>query len=93
MNCFDGGNRLTRILEFGYIVLYYCLNCGIEMKGIGKRCEILHISWCLLHQFLPVLVGYLCISQVEKDVSELHLLWVITSLSHHLRKGECSVKL
>ena len=48
------------------------------MKSVGKRREVLHISWCLLHQFLPVLFGYLCISQVEKNVSELHLLCCIT---------------
>ena len=90
---FGGGYRLTRVLELCDIVLNHCLNCWIETKGIGKRCEVLHVGTSLFHQLLPICGGYLCVSQSEQDVSELYLMRVTSSLMHYLCEDKGFVKL
>ena len=93
MHSFDGGNRLTCGLERGNIVLHYCFNSGMQAKCIGKWGDVWNFGWSLFHKAIPVFNSDSSISQTKENVSEMHLVWVITSLTHDLGESESLVKL
>ena len=74
-------------------MLHYCFNSGLQAKCIGEWGDVQNICWSLFHETIPVFNSDLSISQTKENVSKMHLLWVITSLTHDLGEGESLVKL
>ena len=75
---------LATALELGHIVLNYSFNSRDEVEGRGKRGNILCFGGSAGYEVLPVSHSDLCIPQPEKNVTEVHLLQVLTSLAHDL---------
>ena len=84
MHSLDGSNGLATGLELGHIVLDYSFNCRDETEGRGKEGDILYCGGNVGHEVFPVSHSDLGIPQPEKNVAELHLLQVLTSLPHDM---------
>ena len=88
----DGGNGLTTGLELSHVVLDHRFNGWDEVEGRGEGREVLDSGGSVGHEMVPVGEGDLGISQPQQDVSELHLLRVLTSLPHDLVQYHCQLE-
>ena len=74
----DSGNVLAIDLDLSH---KHSFNSWDE---VGKVRDILYSGGSAGHEVVPVCYCNLGISQPKWDVTELHLLWVLTSLAHDL---------
>ena len=84
MHSLDGGNGLPTGLELSHVVLNHSLNSWDEVEGKGKGRDVLDSGGSPGHEVVSVREGRLGISQPEQNVMELHLLWILASLTHDL---------
>ena len=84
MDNLDGGDGPTTGLELSHAVLDHSFNSRDEMEGSSEWSDVLNSGGSANHEMIPVGHCDLGISQSEQDVSELNLLWVLTSLTHDL---------
>ena len=71
----DGGDGLTTGLELSHVVLDHSFNSWDEVEGSGK---VVDSGRSAAHEIVAVGEGDLGISQPQQDVSELHLLRVLS---------------
>ena len=77
MDSLEGGDRLATGLELSHLVLDHRFNSQDKMDGSGEWRDILD------SEGVVITVNH-CdfgVSQPEQNVTELNLLWVLTSLA------------
>ena len=79
----DDGSGLATGLKLSRVVLNHSFNSRDEVESSGKGRNVKDSGGSADHKMVPVGHYGLGISQSE-DISELHLFWILASLTHDL---------
>ena len=73
MDSFNGSNGLATSMQPGDVVFNNSFDSGMKVKGGGEGCHVLHLSWCLFHELLPIIFSQPSIPETEKNMAEQYL--------------------